>query len=164
VPPVLNKVGQFLMAPPLRHIVGQVRPKLDFTAIMDNSCIFIAHLAKGRIGEHNSMLLGSLLMTKFFLAALRRQDRPEDERIDFFITADELHNLASDMLAAILSEARKYHLSITGAFQYLNSVSPNIRSAILGTRVPSPTSALSEHGFAEQRRKVVGRHAVRPEL
>jgi hypothetical protein len=119
--PVLNKVGQFLMAPPLRHILGQVRPKLDFTRIMDDSSIFIANLAKGRIGEHNTRLLGSLLMTKFFLAALRRQDRPEQERVDFFITVDEVHNLASDMLAELLSEARKYHLGLTAATQYLNS-------------------------------------------
>jgi hypothetical protein len=133
ISPVLNKVGQFLMGPPLRHIVGQVKPKIDFAKIMDESGIFIGNLAKGRIGEHHSMLLGSLLLTKFFLAALRRADRPEHERVDFFITADELHNLASgDMLASILSEARKYRLSITGAFQYLNALSPTIRSAIFG--------------------------------
>ncbi len=58
--PVLNKVGQFLMAQPLHHITGQVRSKLDFTALMDGSSIFLANLAKGRIGEHNAMLLGSL--------------------------------------------------------------------------------------------------------
>jgi hypothetical protein len=131
--PILNKVGQFLNAPVLRRIIGQRWPKLDVGEIMDGSCIFIANLSKGRIGEHNSMLLGSLLLTKFFLAALRRADRPEHERVDFFLTADELHHLASgDMLASILSEARKYHLSITGAFQYLNALSPTIRSAIFG--------------------------------
>jgi hypothetical protein len=135
VSPVLNKVGQFLMAPPLRHIVGQVRPTLDFSHIMDSSDIFIANLAKGRIGDHNSMLLGSLLMTKFFLAALRRADRPEEERTDFFITVDEVHNLATDMLADLFSEARKYHLSLTGATQYMNALTPPsgaLSSAMLG--------------------------------
>lgn len=132
ISPVLNKVGQFLMAPPLRHIVGQVRPKLDFSQIMDNSGIFIANLAKGRIGGHNAMLLGSLLVTKFFLAALRRQDLPEEERVDFFLTVDEVHNLATDILADMLSEARKYRLSLTGATQYLNKLSPAVRSAIFG--------------------------------
>jgi hypothetical protein len=170
ISPVLNKVGQFLMAPPLRHIVGQVRPKLDFARIMDESGIFIANLAKGRIGEHNSMLLGSLLLTKFFLAALRRQDRPEHERVDFSITADELHNLASgDMLASILSEARKYHLNITGAFQYLSALSPTIRSAIFGNagtivafRVGAEDARTLELAFAPHCRpadlQATGRH------
>jgi hypothetical protein len=130
---ILNKVGQFVSAPPVRHIVGQVRPKMDFSQIMDDSGIFIANLSKGRIGEHNAILLGSLLFTKFFLAALRRADRPEHERADFSLTADELHTLAGgDVLASILSEARKYHLSITGALQYLNALSAAVRSGILG--------------------------------
>jgi type IV secretory pathway TraG/TraD family ATPase VirD4 len=129
---ILNKFGQFLMAPPIRDFVGQVRTKLDFAQLMDDSCIFIANLAKARIGEHNSMLLGSLVLTKFFLAALRRADRPEHDRRDFFISADEIHNLAMDMIAALYSEARKYHLSLTGATQYLNQLSPAIRSAIFG--------------------------------
>jgi DNA helicase HerA-like ATPase len=152
---VLNKVGQFLQAPPLRHIVGQVKPKLDFSRIMDESSIFIANLAKGRIGEHNAMLLGSMLMTQFFLAALRRQDRPEQERVDFFVTIDEVHNLASDMLGSILSEARKYHLSFTGATQYLNQLTPAIRSAIFGNvatmavfRVGTEDAEMLESSFA----------------
>jgi hypothetical protein len=120
------------MAPPLRHIVGQVKPKLDFTEVMDNAGVFIANLSKGRIGEHNAMLLGSLLITKFFLSALRRAGRPEAERPHFFMTIDEVHTLASDVLGAILSEARKYRLSMTAATQYLNQLSPAIQSALLG--------------------------------
>ena len=169
ISPVLNKVGQFVMAPPLRHIVGQVRPKLDFSQIMDESCIFIANLAKGRIGEHNSMLLGSLLLSKFFLAALRRQDRPEHERVDFFITADELHNLAGDLLGDLLSEARKYRVSLTGATQYLNKLSPAIRSAIFGNvgtmvafRIGPEDARLLESAFAPHCRpedlQTLGRH------
>jgi hypothetical protein len=169
ISPVLNKVGQFLMAPPLRHIVGQVRPKLDCAELMDTSGIFIANLAKGRIGEHNSLLLGSLLLTKFFLAALRRQDRLEDDRVDFFITVDELHNLAGDLLVDLLSEARKYRVSLTGATQYLNKLSPAIRSAIFGTvgtlvafRIGSEdaellASALAPHGRPEDL-QTLGRH------
>jgi hypothetical protein len=168
--PVLNKCGQFLMAPALRHIVGQRRPKLNPGEVMDDSRIFIANLSKGRIGEHNSMLVGSLLLTKFFLEALRRADRPEDERVDYSIIADELHNLASgDMLATILSEARKYRLSITGAFQYLNSLNPNIRSAIFGNvgtllafRCGSEDSGKLEAEFAPYCRaadlQTLGRH------
>ena len=130
--PVLNKVGQFLMSPALRHILGQPRPKLDFSEIMDGSSIFIANLSKGRIGEHNAMLLGSLLITNFFLAALRRADRPEHERVECFLHIDEVHNLSSDMLATLLSEARKYKLGLTAATQYLEALSPRIRAAVFG--------------------------------
>jgi hypothetical protein len=155
ISPILNKVGQFLMAPPIRHIVGQVRTKLDCDRLMDDSGIFIANLSKGRIGEHNARLLGSLLITKFFLSALRRADRPEHARVDFFLTADEIHNLSSDMLGDLLSEARKYRLAFTGATQYLGQLSPAVRSAIFGNvgttiafRVGPEDAQLLESSFA----------------
>ena len=86
IAPIQNKVGQLLMAPPLRNILGQVKRKIDPRFIMDNRRIFIANLSKGLLGEDKANLLGSLLVTSFELAALERVDTPEEQRQDFLGT------------------------------------------------------------------------------
>jgi hypothetical protein len=130
--PILNKVGAFLAAAPLRRILGQPRSKIDFSWVMDHGRIFLANLSKGKIGEQNSALLGSLPVTKFFLAALGRQWTPEAHRRDFHLTIDEVHNLSNTILAPMLSESRKYHLCLTLANQYVDQLKPEIKSALLG--------------------------------
>jgi len=137
---IQNKVGQFISNPLIRNIIGQVRSKIDMRKIMDEGKILIADLSKGRIGEDNSKLLGALLITKLQLAAMSRVDIPEEERRDFYLYVDEFQNFATESFADILSEARKYRLSLTLANQYVAQLeemtptgkSTKVRDAVFG--------------------------------
>lgn len=132
VSPIQNKVGQFLSASIIRNIVSQVRSTVDFRDIMNNRKIFIANLSKGRVGEDNMRLLGGMLITKFQLVAMERVNIPEDERQDFYLFVDEFQNFQSDSFAAILSEARKYRLSLFVAHQYIEQLDENVSAAVFG--------------------------------
>ncbi|NNN19366.1 MAG: type IV secretion system DNA-binding domain-containing protein [Acidimicrobiaceae bacterium] len=132
IAPVQNKIGQLVMAPPIRHILGQVRSSIDIRFLMDRSRILIANLAKGKVGEDKANLLGSLLVTQFQLAALSRADIPPAQRNPFHLYVDEYHNFATDSFASILSEARKYGLSLTLAAQYTSQTRPEITNAVFG--------------------------------
>lgn len=118
VSPILNKIGPMLMAPPIRNILGQVQSRIDARFMMDNGRIFVANLAKGKLGADKANLLGSFLVAQFQLAAMSRADTPEETRRDFFLYVDEFHSFVSDAFAAILSEARKYRLCLTLSHQY----------------------------------------------
>ena len=132
VAPIQNKVGQLLMAAPLRHVLGQVRNRIDARSIMDSGNIFIANLAKGRLGEDKSNLLGSLLVTQFKLAAMSRTDMSEAERRDFGLVIDEFQNFSTDSFASILSESRKYRLGLVLSHQYTSQLSESVRDAVFG--------------------------------
>jgi len=132
---IQNKVGQFVSNPLIRNIVGQVRSSFDMREVMDKKKILILNLSKGRIGEDNSRLLGAMLITKLQLAAMSRVDIPEDQRQDFFLYIDEFQNFASDSFVSILSEARKYHLSLILSHQYIAQLDENesrVRAAVFG--------------------------------
>jgi hypothetical protein len=132
VAPIQNKVGQLLMSPHLRNILGQIRSRIDARFMMDNGRIFIADVSKGKLGADKSNLMGGLLVTQFQLAAMSRANVPESERRDFFLYVDEFHSFASDSFISILSEARKYHLCLTLSHQYTDQVRPEIRDAVFG--------------------------------
>jgi hypothetical protein len=132
VAPIQNKVGQLLMSPHLRNILGQVRSRIDARFMMDNGRIFIADLSKGKLGADKSNLLGALLVTQFQLAAMSRADIREEDRRDFFLYVDEFQSFTSDSFAAVLSEARKYRLCLILSHQYIDQLRPEIRNAVLG--------------------------------
>lgn len=132
VGPIQNKVGQFLATPVIRNIVGQPKSTLDLRFAMDSGKIIIVNLSKGKIGEDNSAMLGSLLITKFQLDAMSRADIPEKKRQDFYLYVDEFQNFATDSFATILSEARKYKLNITMANQYLAQMTDEVKAAVFG--------------------------------
>ena len=132
IAPIQNKVGQFLMAAPLRNVFGQVKSKLDLRFIMDEKRILIANLSKGRLGEDKSNLLGSLLVSKFHTAAMGRADVPEAARTDFYLFIDEFQNFSTDSFANILSEARKYRLNLTLSHQYIAQMTDEVREAVFG--------------------------------
>jgi hypothetical protein len=131
IAPIQNKIGQLLIGP-LRNLFGQIGNRIDPRFIMDHRRIFIANLDKGKLGEHESNLLGSLLVTGFQLGAMSRSDTPEGERADFFLTLDEFHNFATDSFASILSEARKYRLALTLANQYQKQLPAPLQNAVFG--------------------------------
>lgn len=132
VAPILNKAGAFASNPVLRHIIGQSRSTLDLRAVMDEGRVLLCNLSKGRIGEDASALLGSFLITGLQLAAMSRADMREVDRRDFYLAVDEFQNYATDSFATILSEARKYRLSLTLAHQYLAQVPEETLSAVWG--------------------------------
>lgn len=127
-----NKVGQFTAAPLIRNIIGQRESTIDLRKMMDEGKIFIVNLSKGYIGEENSRLLGAMTITKLYLAAMSRVDIPESERRDFVLYVDEFQNFASEAFEGILSEARKYHLSLVLAHQYIEQMEEEIRAAVFG--------------------------------
>jgi len=132
IAPIQNKVGQFLSASIIRNIVGQVKSTIDVREIMDSGKIFIMNLAKGRIGEDNSRLLGGMLITKIQLAAMERVDTLEAERRDFYLYVDEFQNFATESFSNILSEARKYRLNLVVAHQYIEQLDEKVAAAVFG--------------------------------
>lgn len=132
ISPIQNKVGQFLSNFLIRNIVGQVKSTIDMRDIMDNRKILIMNLAKGRIGEDTSALLGAMLITKIQIAAMERIDTPEKTRQDFYLYVDEFQNFATESFATILSEARKYRLNLIIAHQYIEQLGEQVRPAVFG--------------------------------
>ena len=132
VSPILNKVGQFLTSAPLRNIVGQRENTFNLRNVMDEGKILIINLAKGKIGEDNTALLGAMLVTKIQLAALSRADISEESRKPFYLFVDEFHNFLTLSFADILSEARKYGLNVTLAHQYIEQLEDKMRAAVFG--------------------------------
>jgi hypothetical protein len=132
VAPIQNKIGQFLSASVIRNMVAQVKSTINVREIMDTKKIFIMNLSKGRIGEDNSRLLGGMLITKLQLAAMERVDMPEEDRQDFFLYVDEFQNFATPSFANILSEARKYRLSLIMAHQYVKQLDELVADAVFG--------------------------------
>lgn len=132
ITPILNKTGVFLTSPPLRNIVGQKTNAFSMQKVLDEGKILIANLSKGELGEDASSILGSILVTSIQLAALFRSTRSEHERIPFYLYVDEMHSFISLSFADILSEARKYKLSLFLTHQYIDQLHEKIRSAIFG--------------------------------
>lgn len=132
VSPILNKVGQFLSTPTIRNIVGQPRTAIDLRQIMDQSKILIVNLSRGKIGEDNAALMGSMIITKVQLAAMSRADMPVEQRSPCFLYVDEFQNFATESFAVILSEARKYGLGLTLAHQFINQMPEEVRDAVFG--------------------------------
>jgi hypothetical protein len=132
IAPIQNKVGQFLSASIIRNIVSQVKSTIDIRDIMDSGKIFIVNLSKGRIGEENMKLLGGMIISRVQMAAMERVDLPEDDRRDFYLFVDEFQNFANESFASILSEARKYHLNLTVAHQYIEQLTEEVRAAVIG--------------------------------
>jgi hypothetical protein len=132
VVPVLNKVGQFISNPVMRNMVGQTRNALDFEAFMNDGKIVIINMSKGKLGEENIGLLGSMFITRVQQAALSRSKIREEDRRPFYFYVDEFQNFANDALASILSEARKYKLCMTVAHQYIAQLPQSVKDATFG--------------------------------
>ncbi len=134
-PAIQNKIGQFTSNPLVRNIIGQVKSTFDIRRAMDERKILIVNLSKGRMGEQNADLLGSILTTKIYLSAMSRAEMSQaelDALPPFYFYVDEFQSIANDSFANILSEARKYKLSLTIAHQYIEQVEENIRAAVFG--------------------------------
>ncbi len=129
---IQNKVGQFISNPLVRNIIGQPKSSFDIRDLMDKKKIILINLAKGRIGEENSRLIGAMLITKIYLAAMSRVEVLEGERSDFYLYVDEFQNFATESFKDILSEARKYRLNLILAHQYISQMDEAVRDAVFG--------------------------------
>ncbi len=132
VAPILNKVGQFVTSPLIRRIIGQPKSSMSIDDIMNEGKIILVNLSQGKLGEDNAALIGAMLITKFQLAAMRRVNIPEEKRTNFFLYVDEFQNFATPSFMKILSEARKYRLSLMLANQYMAQIPEEVTHAILG--------------------------------
>jgi hypothetical protein len=132
VNPVLNKIGAFLADPNLQRVLINPQRSFDPREVMDKGKILLVNLAKGRIGEDNTILLGAILVSRIGLAAISRADIPEEERRDFYLYLDEFQNFTTLSMANILSELRKYHLNMIMCHQYFSQIEPDVRDAVIG--------------------------------
>lgn len=130
--PIQNKVGAFLADPLLSRILTAPVEDLHIRKIMDEGKFLVVNLAKGKMGEDSSSLLGALLVTTIGLAAYSRADLPEARRRDFFVYIDEFQSFTTLSLVNMLAELRKYRVGFTIAHQYLHQLDPEIRHAVLG--------------------------------
>ncbi len=130
-PYITSKFDVFLANDLMRPIVAQEKSAFDFRSIMDGKKIFLANLSKGRVGERNTALLGLILVSKFLQAAFSRADTREPLPTHY-LYIDEFQNFATPSIATILSEARKYRLSLTVAHQFMAQLPDDIRDAVIG--------------------------------
>ena len=158
VPGIQNKLGQFTSNPLIRNIIGQPKSSFDLRKMMDERKILIVNLSKGQLGEGNANLLGGMIITKIYLAAMSRADLTEGELKklpNFYMYVDEFQSFANESFADILSEARKYKLALTVAHQYIKQMDEKVADAVFGNvgtqimfRVGAPDAEVLEKEYA----------------
>jgi hypothetical protein len=129
---LLNRLDELLASENIRNILGQSNNAFNFRSFMDSGKIVLIKISKGVLGSENATLLGTLLIWKIYEAAMSRADIPAEDRKDFFLYVDEFQNFATESFTEIVSESRKYNLSLTFANQYLGQLSPTIRKTVFG--------------------------------
>jgi len=132
ISPILNKTGLFTSSLPLRNTVGQKTSSFRMQRVLDEGKILIVNLSKGKIGEDACALLGSMLVNSIQLAAMHRATIEEHHRKPFYLYIDEMHSFVTLAIADILSEARKYKLSLFLTHQYISQLQLPIQKAIFG--------------------------------
>ena len=144
IPYFAAKFGPFVTNTQIRNIIGQTKSGFNVRKVMDEGKILLCNLSKGKLGDLNAQLLGSILVAKIQMAAMSRVDTPEKDRRDFYLYVDEFQNFVTDSFASILSEARKYRLNLIVAHQYISQITkmkqnvkgnvddPTIRDAVFG--------------------------------
>jgi len=149
---IVSKFGRFITNTMMRNIIGQSKSAFNFRQAMDEGKILIVNLAKGTIGEENSAFLGLVLIPKILMAAMSRQNVPESQRRDFYLYVDEFQNFATQDFAVILSEARKYHLNLTVANQFISQMDDEVKNAVFGNvgTICSFRLGISDAGFLQK--------------
>jgi hypothetical protein len=140
IPYFSSKFGPFITNTTIRNIIGQAKSAFNIREVMDTQKILLVNLSKGKIGDLNAQLLGLIFVNKINMAAMSRQDMDKKLRKDFYLYVDEFQNFATDTFATILSEARKYRLSLIMAHQYISQLTKTpsgkddtrVRDAVFG--------------------------------
>ena len=157
VPYISSKFDNFISNDIMRPVVLQQNSVFNFRKIMDEKKILLVNLSKGRLGDINANLIGLVLVGKIQMAALSRVDMFGKPMNDFYLYIDEFQNVTTDSIASILSEARKYRLSLNIAHQYITQLEENIKNAVFGNvgsmavfRVGSEDATFLESKFKPQ--------------
>ncbi len=152
---VTNKFDVFLANEIMRPVVAQEKSSWNFREIMDNKKILLVNLSKGRLGDINANLIGLILVGKILMAALSRVDSFGKDLPPFYLYIDEFQNITTDSITTILSEARKYKLSLNIAHQFIAQLEEGIRDSVFGNvgsicsfRVGAEDSEVLEKQFA----------------
>lgn len=132
IPYITNKFDVFISNDVMRPIIAQEKSSFNFREIMDNKKILLVNLAKGKLGEMNANLIGLIIIGKFLMAAMSRVDSFGTKLPDFYLYVDEFQNIATPSISAILSEARKYGLSLNLAHQFIAQLPEDIKAAVFG--------------------------------
>ncbi len=136
IPYFSAKFGPFITNSIMRNTIGQTKSAFNFRECMDGKKILLINLSKGKIGDLNTQLLGLVIVARLQMAAMSRVDMPEKDRKDFYLYVDEFQSFATDSFCSILSEARKYHLALIMAHQYIKQLErkndTSIRDAVFG--------------------------------
>jgi hypothetical protein len=155
VPYITSKFDVFLSNDIMRPIIGQEKSSLNFREIMDEKKILLVNLSKGRLGDTNANLIGLILVGKILMAALSRADSLGKDLPPFYLYIDEFQNITTDSISVILSEARKYKLSLTMAHQFISQLEEKTRESVFGNvgsivayRVGSEDGEFLEKQFA----------------
>lgn len=122
VSPITNKIGRYIQSVITAPVLTNPKSTIDFDEILENKKILLCNLSKGKIGEENSSLLGTTILTKLQLSLMKRADKLEDERADYYVYVDEFQNFATESFASLFSEARKYRLGVTLAHQSTSQI------------------------------------------
>lgn len=132
---IQNKFGQFISNPLIRNILGQPKSTFNLRDVMDGKKILVMNLSKGQMGEINANLIGGMLITKIYLAAMSRagdSEKVQQKLPPFYFFVDEFQSFVNESFKDILSEARKYKLALTIAHQYIEQVPEEVRNAVFG--------------------------------
>jgi hypothetical protein len=132
VPYITSKFDIFTANDFMRPIIGQQKSSFNFRELMDDKKILLVNLSKGRLGEINANLIGMIIVGKILMAALSRVDDISGDYPPFFLHMDEFQNITTDSISAILSEARKYKLSLTMAHQFIAQLDEKIQNSVFG--------------------------------
>ncbi|HIP34404.1 MAG TPA: hypothetical protein EYG89_06815 [Bacteroidia bacterium] len=132
IPYITSKFDGFLSNDYMRPIISQEKSAFNFREVMDGKKILLINLSKGRLGELNSSLIGLIVVGKILMAALSRVDSLDKNLPPFYLYIDEFQNVTTDSISSILSEARKYKLSLNIAHQYIKQIDEGIKDAIFG--------------------------------
>ncbi|MCL5003831.1 MAG: TraM recognition domain-containing protein [Patescibacteria group bacterium] len=150
----VSKFDRFVTEKLMRNIIGQSTSSFNLRGVMDQKKILLINLSKGKIGEENSNFLGLILVPRILIAAMSRVDQKEEERQDFYLYVDEFQNFATPDFVQILSEARKYRLSLQVANQFIGQLDDKIKDAVFGNvgttvafRVGADDAEYLEHQF-----------------
>jgi hypothetical protein len=155
VPYIVSKFDVFLQNDIMRPIIAQEKSSFNFREIMDKKKILLVNLSKGRLGDINANLIGLIVVGKILMSALSRVDSFGKELPPFYLYIDEFQNVTTDSISTILSEARKYKLSLTVAHQFIAQLEEKIRDSVFGNvgsissfRVSSEDAEYLEKQFA----------------
>lgn len=132
VPYIVSKFDNFLANDIMRPVIAQEKSSFNFREVMDSKKILLVNLSKGRLGDINANLIGLVLVGKILMAALSRVDSLGKDLPPFYFYIDEFQNITTDSIATILSEARKYKLSLNIAHQFIAQLDEKIKNAVFG--------------------------------